>query len=123
MSRIAHSEPADYSRAFVMRNASIIRILRDSCCPETLIVARAETILHNAIVEAILHEQWLIIVKEHPHAEERQSIVLTTRPVSSARSVGRKVHSHDPSCGITNVPHEVPRNRTGREIALDQWTL
>ena len=33
MSRIAHSEPADCTKAFTMRNASAMRKIRDGCCP------------------------------------------------------------------------------------------
>ena len=45
-----------------MTDARAVRILQDTCCPETWVVARAENILHNAIAEAITYDQWLTIV-------------------------------------------------------------
>ena len=51
-----------------MTNTSAIRIIRDSCCVRRGLSLVLENIFHNAIVKAILDEQWLTVV--NPHAEE-----------------------------------------------------
>ena len=40
-----------------MTDAKAVRVLQEICCPETWVVARADNILHNAPVEAIIHDQ------------------------------------------------------------------
>ena len=68
--RIAHRETANGIDAFKMTDASAVRTIQDTCCPAAVIVVRAENIFDDAAVEVIVHDQWLTIAVQHPHAEE-----------------------------------------------------
>ena len=55
-----------------MANASANRLIQ---VPHRGLSLVLKTTFHNAVVKALLDDQWLTIIKKHPHAEETNAPV------------------------------------------------
>ena len=55
------------TKASTMANASANRLIQ---VPHRGLSLVLKTIFHNAMVKALLDDQWLTIIIKHPHAEE-----------------------------------------------------
>ena len=61
-------KPRTETDTFAMTEARAVRIIQDTCCPETWVVVRTQNILHSTVEKAPTHDQWLTVVtpKEEP---------------------------------------------------------
>ena len=79
-----------------MTDAKEVRIIQDTCCPETWVVARTQNVLHNAEEQATIRRKHQCIhVRGQPNTEKTHS-----EDVNSARV--QRLGDH--TCGVDASP-------------------